>query len=172
MPNFQMEEQLSREDKWFAQGHAADPWWRWEQNADFSSSGLDIVAHLIKITPYVKEMYIPPQWDWRLFRNWQDWLGTFQNQGSFPLNRDNRTIHNKSFIWQISFLLLPSRSQPSQIYLLSEMIWQTFLPYFLLLLSLWRYCDYFFFFFWCLNRMLICNWSEKFHNLNTVFLTG
>lgn len=29
-----------------------------------------------------------------------------------------------------------------------------------------------FFFSWCFNRVLICNRSEKFHNLNTGFLTG
>jgi len=152
MPNFKMQELLSRADKWFAQGRAAHQRWRWEQNAGFFSSGLDIVQLLIKITPYVEEMDILPQGDLRLFRNWHDWLNTFQNQGSFPLNWDNRTIHNKSFIWQISFLLLPSRSQRSQIYFLSDKIWQSFLPYFYLLLSL----EILWFFLWCLYMVVIC----------------
>lgn len=147
MPKFQTEELLSREEKRFAQGHAADPWWRWEQNADFCTSGLDIVPHLIKITLYVKERDILPQWDLRQFRSRQDWLSTFQNQGSFPLKRDNWTIHNKSLIWQISFLLLPSRSQPSQIYLLSEMIWQTFLPYFFIIIIFIKSVEMLWFFF-------------------------
>lgn len=142
---------------------------------------LDIIVPLIKIGLHVKKIDILPQRDLRLHRNWQDWLSTFQNQGSFPLNRDNSTIHNKSFVWQISFLLLPSRSQPSQIYLLSDRLFCLF--FFLLLLAcLWRHCCVlfhfvlvwaFFSFLYCsLNRALICSWSEKFHNINTVFSTG
>lgn len=130
MPNFEVEELLSKQDKWFAQDHAGNPWCRWSQNADFFSSGMYLLLHLLKITLYMKEMDILPQWDLRLFSNWQDWLSTFQNWGSFPLNRDNRTIHNKLFIWKISFFLIPSISQPSRIYLLSEIIWQNFLPIF------------------------------------------